>query len=816
MNSWFELRYTLRLMRRKLGFTTLCIAVISLGIAVSLLLIFMAKVIGLEGLPFENGDRFVIIREGTNEQNNVQLDSFSYSRIAQIADSYEQLGAYREIPAVFTDGETAESFNAARISPNLLAITNVPPLLGRSLQAVDDSFGAIPVALISYELWQSYYAGSENILGQQSRINGELYSIVGVMPEDFRYPKHNDLWLPLQLEPNQEPGGSANLTPIGLLKEGVDLAAAEVEVNAILQSVNEQFSDIYRERVGFVKTFSQIFTSAMRFVPLLVGLAISILSLVCLNVSNLLIVRSNERIAELAVRTAVGGTRWRTIRQVLMESLLICVIGAFFGLIIGGVGLALLEYWMASSFELPFWLGFSVEKSDVVIVFAAAIFVWALSGFYPAWTATRQDISGVLNHDGKAAGSVGSGRLTRLLVSAEVVISCFLLIICWVFVAFVYRANQVDFGVDAENLLAGRVDLNSSEYSSSEGRLRFLDELKIELLGTDVFESSAYANVLVGEYPGRYSYTLLDQEATVDNRAPEAGMIWVSENYLNLIGANLIAGRSFSGSDNEFSSPVVIVDQLFAEKHWPGEFAVGRQINLGVGQQIDLVTVIGVINQLIYGEPDRENLSRSSFYRPLAQLPFVDSMAQYDVTSMAMVLKVAEMASAPLADFEKTLKLAVNRVDRNIPVRGFMPLSQVTEDRVLAWNFMGTVFLLLSMITFVLSAIGIYGVVSRSVQLRTKEIGIRRALGSTDFSVISIFLKQGAVYLSLGLVLGGSNAILALGAVLGTIDTLVSLNVLLWVVVGVLFSLSLLIILASYIPARRAIKYEPGEALHYG
>ncbi|MCG8414479.1 MAG: ABC transporter permease, partial [Pseudomonadales bacterium] len=676
MNYWFEFKYTLRLMRKKFGFTILCTSVIAMGIGIIVPLIFMAKVVGLAGLPYENGDRFVIIREGVDSLVNQRIDAFTYQRLEQSVTSYESFGAYREMPAVFSDGDTAELYNAARLTPDVLAITNVPPLLGRSLQPEDDSISAAPVVVISYDLWQNYYAGTTNILDLQARINGEFYSIVGVMPEEFSYPIQNDLWLPLQMESNAEPGESPRVTPIALLRETASIDAAILELNSLLQSLNAEFPDTYGDRVGYVRPFSQLFTTAIRYVPLIIGLSLSMLLLVCLNVGTLLIVRSNERIAELAVRTAVGGTRYRAIRQVLMESFLICMMGALVGLLIGVLSLNIIENWFASSnFELPFWLSFGLQKWEIASIFLATLAVWAVSGFYPAWAATRQDICGVLGNDSKTTANIGTSKLTRLLVSTEVVMSCFLLIVCWVFVVFVYRANQVDFGVNPDGFLTASVDFSSADYSGTAEKLNFLDNLVIEVSNDDAFESMAYATTLAGNYPERIRYRLEDQDIAAGDRIPDIGSVWIGADYLSSMDTELIAGRYFNNADNAFSSPVTIVDQLFAETYWPNESAIGKQIQLHPEGESETVTVTGVVNQLIYGEPDREALNGSAIYRPLAQLPLTNPEAQLAVNSVAIVVKTPMLNTISIANFERSLKVIASEVDRNIPINDVKPLS---------------------------------------------------------------------------------------------------------------------------------------------
>ncbi len=822
MNYWFELKYTLRLMRNKLSFTTLCVLVIALGIGISIPLLSITKFLGLQDLQVENGERIVVLKKTeVGQQNTPFTDAYIFRRLQQSENSYENIGAFESFSAILSDGESAEAFTAARIMPNTLGLIQASPLLGRSLQASDDIPGADPVAVISYTLWQSYYAGKEDIVGQQSRINGEPHTIVGVMPEGFTFPITHDLWLPFQLNTNPDPDANSRLSIVGLLKEGVSLDSAAAEFNSVIGSLAEELPEFYAGVVGVVMSYPLItMNDGPIFGQLIVGMVVIILLLVCFNVTNLLTVRSSERISELAVRSALGGTRWRIMRQILLESLLICIISAVIGLGLGALALAAIRN-LITGFPgaIAFWITFDLQQNDILGLLAMTLCIWLISGLYPAWQISKQDISGVLSNDAGSIAGGAAGRFTRVLVTMEIIGTCFLLIIGTYFVIGTYAASHMDMGIESEGFLSARIDLSSTQYSDAASKVGFLEDMGRELENFDQFEDVTFATALAGQFPPRLSYSLEDRDVSTDARYPQAGLVWTSTNYAELMKIDVLSGRYFDFNDNANSLPVVVVDEIFAERFWPGEAAqsaLGKRIQLEPNQAGDWLTVVGVINHLIQGQPTAERLYQTTVYRPFAQLPAASDTVRSRVASISMAIAAPGLLSISMNEYEQLLKTATTRVDRDVPLSEVMPLSRAIYLIMEAVSLTNDVMVWISLITLFLAVIGIYGVVSRSVLSRGKEIGIRRALGSSNFRIINIFLKQGSSFLLLGMLIGGMGGILVVNGVATAVGAQSSsYGFMLTVTVPVLTCLALLVFVASYVPARKLIELEPGEALHY-
>ncbi len=818
MNYWFELKYTLRLLRKKQGFAALCTFVIAVGIGISIPLASVSEFFGFTDLPTPDSERLVVLKQRIEGRGTIPfVDAYSYRFIEQNTESYELLSAFSRRSAVFSDGETAEAFSGAWIEPEFLNYAAQAPLVGRSLLANDNLPGAEPVAVIGFDLWQSYYAGADDVIGRISRINGENVTIVGIMPEGFGFPVSNDLWLPLQAPNNPDPGSEQNLYLAGLLHNGTSQNDALTELNAMLQSLSLEYPEFYSGASGIVLPYSLVLINdGPIFGQLFLGMLATVLLLVCFNVGNLLSARNSERLNELAVRGAMGGTQWRIIRQVLLESFLICLLAAIIGVGLGSIGLSIMGGGIGNTvFSIPYWIEFSLDGGDLLQVTAITSAVWLLSGFYPAWKISRQDINSILSSDSKSTSNLASGKLTKSLVTVEIVVSCFLLIICFSTIAAFYYSSRQSMGVNPEGLLSARLDLSSANYAESDSKLRFINDLRSELINADEFEAATFATAMAGQQPPRLEFDMEGIDVAVDNRLPQVGLSWVDAEYLGLMETNLLQGRHFDFADDADSLPVVIVDELFAERYWPEETAVGKRIRLQPERGGEWLTVVGVINHIIQGQPTAERFYQSTVYRPIEQLAS-DNSAIFSANNISLAVRVPNLVNAPIADLERSLKTIAAQIDREIPISRVMPMTRMMYLGLEANQFFFDIMLWMALATLALAIVGIYGVVSRSVLSRAMEIGVRRALGSTNLKIISIFLKQGSLYLCFGLLIGGVGGVLVADLLLQAVGSEQGVSfVFLYIILLVAVTLSLMVIVASYMPARKLVAIEPGEALHY-
>ncbi len=824
MNLPLDIRHNLRSLRRNLGFVALCVVVIGLGMAVSVTMYSFITSSVYTPMPFPEGDRYVAIQRLDPDTGQVELtpttDSYTYQLLQESVQSYKSFGAWRDSYATVSDGDIAEQIFAAHITPSLLQITDVEPLIGRNLLTSDDEPGADPVVLISYKVWQNYYAGREDIVGTISRVNGNPHTIVGVMPENFVYPVSNEMWLPLQLPTSLQPGDKPIVRMMGVLADNASIESAASEVNSLMQQLGESEPELYRNAGATATFFSRHIAPSIIFYHMLTALTVSLLLLVCLNVANLFVVRANERINELAIRNALGATPWRIVQTVLLDSLLICLLGSLLGFVLADFCVSYVDSMNSGIFERvtltssPVWSSWSDsewELSNIISALLVVLVIWLFSGGMAAWKIFRQDISSVLGAG--STGTVGGGKSTGsvVLVSIEIVCSCFLLILCGVLIGGANDLADVDYGTATEGYLTARINLPNVSYPDVSSREVYRQSLQQNLLAEEGISAVTFTSALPSQQGVNTNYNLEDRNLlTGSNSYPSQEIILVANDYFQSLDVPLIEGRAFDSSDSGDSLQVVIIDKLFAEKMWPDQPALGKRIEVNPEtESSQWLTVVGVTSHIIQGW-SLFGVDRPSLYRPFSQnaSPFNPQSLNVDERFL-----IAIKVEGNPDDYRRVLQEAAAGIDREIPLTFISSLSDVLELTNVFTIISNTISSNIAFFTLVLAVTGIYTIVSRSVWQRSREIGIRRALGSSDAKVLWVFVRQAFKYLLLGLFLGGGAAVLASSSLTVLFSGIMSWLPLVFVCVSV--GLGMLVFVAAYNPARRLVNLEPGEALHY-
>ncbi|MCY7295064.1 ABC transporter permease [Alteromonas sp. a30] len=815
MNLELEINHTLRLLRKNKIFVSLCILVIALGIAQSLMIFQVINNQILRTLPFPNGDKFVVFslrNETSRESYSNVWDAYQYQFLKQNAKSYSEMGATQVATlATISDGESTETFTAAKLTSNLLDFTKVNPQMGRLLLADDEQVGSEPVVLLSHHLWQNYYASDPNIVNSRTRINGVPHTVVGVMPEDFRYPVASDLWLPLTLPNNPEPGvDGANFTIVAMLKNGVEREAAGREATRLMQNLSAEFSYEYKDTETKILPFTRQFFNdegVLTLSKLLFAILILIVALSSINVGNLLLVRANERNHELAVRGALGATRFGLIRNILMESSFICFIGAVLGIV-----LSIFALWGTTSAQAgpdfmgePFWINYDLELDVIILAFVLMLIIWVLAGGIPAFRASRIAIYETLASGTKHAGSKKGNWFVMMLITFELFISVFILITNGVTITSLKNEFAVDYGIKSDTYLTASISLPASSYKTPEQRQQFMDNLRSELLSNGSVKQVTYSNSLPSQNMSYESYNLEDRDVTTDNKYPERTVISVDPNYFDVMNISLLEGRYFTRADNKESLPVAVIDEYLAEILWPDESNIlSKRIQLDPANNGEWLTIVGIIKNPVSGRPEDASDPRKAIYRPMAQ-GLGHTALDIEATPFYVML---EVNGAP-DDLHQSLKVAAQNVDRDVPVFLIKSLTQVLEESVFEFEQLSILLTMIGVIALVLAASGIFAIMSRSVMLRTRDISIRRALGLTNEKAIRSFVNKGIVLLVIGCVFGGLLSLLAINALLSTTD-IASLPL---VFIGVIVVVSIIMFCATYFPAKKIVSKEPGDTL---
>jgi predicted permease len=675
------------------------------------------------------------------------------------------------------------------------------PLLGRLFEPQDAQPGAAPAVILSFDTWRNYLAADPAIVGRQVRIDARPMRVVGVMPEDFYAFEDYALWLPLQLGPLARPGDSTlTLLPFIRLEDGEDADALAAAMKNVVDDVNRRFPDIYdaQRQVVLIPGHLTYTHMNLEIVATVSFIAAAVLLLGCMNVSMVFLARLLERSRELALRTALGASRSRLMSQCLLETALVVLLGLCLGFALADLGV----HWMQSvdgfgariqatgrSSNLP-----EVRAPDTIVAIVAALVVWLLSTLLPAWRIAKQDAAGVLAGSGKGVTAGGGAKAAGVLVGLQVIVSCLVLVICANLVTAVRDEARKPTGLASAGVVISTYPtVFDARYAESHARIDYWDRLtaaiESRVPGVDVAYTTA-----VPTRPPSAPVVIEQREGTAREGALTLPVAVVSESYFDVLGIRLRAGRSFEPTDDD-APGVAILDERTAARYWPDEDPLGKRIRVNPGAHAEWLTIVGVVSSVTrpYGR------DIGVIYRPLRQ-------------AMPDAFHLVARPPSAAADVRSPLRAAAFEVDRDLPLNNLQTLDDYIAALSLNFTAMIPAFTAITAITLLLAGTGLFGLISRSVARRTQEVGIRRALGSTQWQVTAVFLRQGAFYLSTGL----------LGIVLGiVVMDLISTSVpnilarVAPVTAGVFVAMALVVFAACWLPTRRATALEPGDALRY-
>jgi len=809
-----DLKYTMRLIKKTPVFSLICLLVVAFGVALVLMLYTLVKNVYFQEMPFANGDRFVVIKqaqkESGRENDALPMNGFAFNMILDGTHSFKTLGAFQTSPTIVssvnngTGSGSAEMYLAAKIMPNLLAATTVSPIKGRLLAEEDTGSGAEPVVLISYRLWQNYYLGDVDIIGKTARLNANTYTIVGVMPEGYAYPTNYDLWFPLAIPESARMEEPAVYLAAGVLAKNSDLVSATVDVKNTLAQIRLQNPEIYDLLYGSVTIHARHTQDSNNGIPQVLGsMALVIILLVSVNLSSLFLVRANTRMQELAIRNALGSSRLQIVTQVLSESLVLCIAGATAGILITEAFMHLLQNSAArlstNLTQPPFWRDYSPDESGIGFVVLLTFLIWILSGSFAAFRASGKQLNLILDNGSRGMTDRKGNFTLKIIVAVEVILSFFLLVLCGLNVVFMQEVSTVDYGVNSRNVDTARVDLASSSYEASSSRQRYIVDLTNELRRNPAITDVSISTSFPAQRAIPFAYNLTDRSTRENESLPQADVIWISSNYFDFPEVNLIEGRQFDNTDTQNTPPVVIVDDEFARRSWPDESALGKRLQLDSERDSQWFTVVGVSSPIV------QRSAIKAFRNP--------SVFRYIRQDMPRAFTVGIKNTGRISAAH-VFKESADSVDRDIPINNVHSLTELQELNTLESEFFAYLLIVIASVALFLAVVGIYGIISRTIFLSTNEIGIRRAIGSSTGSIISIYLRKGTTYLLVGAVIGGGGALVAFNIIPTGITASLGKDVP-FVLGSTFLILGTLIMAASYIPVRRILELEPGEALHY-
>ena len=801
MNGFLQdVRYSARLIARKPALSLVITLTLALGIGANVAIFSLVNTVLLRRLPYKQLDRLVSVWEHQIEQPDATrpVRPANFFEWKSRAVSFEDIAWSRDGMFALTGEGQPESITGYRFSANMLGVLGVQPALGRGFRAEEDRPGGPRVVLLSDKLWKRRYAGDRSILGRTITLNGQSYTVIGVMAPDFKHPQRAELWTPIALSQQLASNRTATiLRLVGRLKPGVSREQAQAEVTALYQELAQRYPDTNKLLTATVERVGGTGDAKPLLLVLFAGVGF-VLLIACANVANLLLADATSRRRELAVRGALGASRFRVIRQLLTESLLLALASGTLGAFVTWwTRDALVALFPANIANLNLPLVEQIDMGARVLVFALGLSVATglLFGLLPAWHVARANLQGALK-DGGRAGS-GSRRTHAALVISEVALSIVLLAGALLMVQSFLRVQRLDFGFDVERTLTGRVILPAYRYPDLPHFEAFTRELVRHLQAVPGVDAVGITNYLpLSGWSGGVNFSIEGRPPLSRAEQPEAGYQVANKDYFRSMDIRLVAGRTFTERDKSGSPYVVVINETLAKRHWPGENPVGQRVIVEGRSgplRYEVVGIVGDVRAFGLEEPAEGEMYFSYWQAP-------DPL-------LGIVLRT----SGDPARLANQLRQAVWSVDREQPVTHVLTMKELAAESLTFRRSGMTLAGSFALLALLLAAIGIYGVLSYAVAGRTREIGVRVALGATRSEVARLVVREGMLMTGIGVATGLVAASL-LTRYLGTLlyevrphDPLTYAAVAAMLLAVALF--------ATWLPARRATGVDPAVAL---
>ena len=795
-----DLRFAARSLRKSAGFTVVAVLTLALGIGANTAIFSVVNGVLLRPLAYDQPDRLVTIaesnpvqdREGFNVSYPNYLEWKKQSRV------FEQIAAVRTMSVTLTGGDEAARVLLSLISRELFAVLRVEPALGRGFLAEEDRPGADPVVILSHGLWQRRFGADPEVVGKTIAINGSSSTVIGVMPPEFEFPSEDvELWAPIGLLADRMQNRAVHtLTTVARLEDGVSLDEAKVEMATIAARIQREFPGEDPEHsTTLIPLHERVVGNTDTILLVLMGAVAFLLLIACANVADLLMARAAARQKEIAVRTALGASRWRVIRQLVTESVLLGLTGGAAALALAFWGLDLLVAHLPPFMPRVEQIG--IDGRVLLFTLLISLLTGLIFGLLPALKASKPDIVGSLKDLVTSAAGGARDRSRRVLVIAQVALSLVLLVGAGLMIKSFWRLQDVDPGFEPRNLLTMTVSLaGSPKFTTSEEVIAFYADLRGRLEALPGVSSASAVNAL--PISGGDS----DGELTIEGRpfasgaAPGASFRRILPNYFRTAGIPIVQGREFGERDRGEEPFVVIITETMARKYWPDGDAVGTRIKVGPPENEPWLTIVGVAADVrnigLATEP------RLATYEPHTQRPWstMNVMVRTAIDPLSVVRGVRD---------------EIRQAGGDLPVFNIGTMRERISRSVSTERFNMILLTIFATVALLLAAIGLYGVIAYSVSHRTRELGIRIALGAERRDIINLVVRQGIPLLGAGVALGLIAAVGLTRFLAGLLFAVSPLDATIFAAVAAL--LAVVALLASYVPARRATAVDPMQAL---
>jgi putative ABC transport system permease protein len=795
-----DIRYGMRGLLKRPAFTGVALIALALGIGANTAIFSLVNAVLVQPLPFKDPDRLVWmwgnIRQGSNRASVSPLDFLDFR---QQNTTFEQFAASGTLPthAILTGNGEPERLQSATVTGNYFQALGVNPKLGSGFVLENEKVANDHVTILSFGLWQRRFGGDPGIVGKNIVLNGESYLVLGVMAQDFNFPRASDLWVPMPFEryPEMKQRKAHFLRPIGLLKPGVTIAQAQADTDAVAQRLEQMYPDSNTGwNLRLVSLKDQLIGNTRTTLYILLGAVGFVLLIACANVANLLLVRAAARQKEIALRTALGASRVRIARQMITESVLLALAGGALGTFLAAWGIKLLI--LVSGDNLPPTAQVKIDGTVLGFTLLVSLVTGVLFGLAPALRTMKLNLCDSLKEGGRNIGEGLQRNLTRsVLVVIESAVAIVLLVGAGLLIRSLVRLQNVSPGFDANNVVTMRINLPEEKYASPEKPRSFFEQLQTRINGLPGVESVG----MISELP--LSGQLNDMPYSVEGRPPASpdqgfddDFRRVNTEYFRAMRIPLLRGRNFTEQEVAKSAKVVVISDLLAKRVFPNEDPIGHRLVMGMsGLPFEIIGVVGDIRHSAL-----ENSPAPAMYMPTQDGP-----------STNLVIR----AQGDLSNLAAAVRREVKAIDPDQPVAAVKTMDEWLTTSVSAPRYRTSLLGLFALVALILASTGIYGVMSYSVAQRTHEIGVRMALGAGRFHVLRLVVRQGMGLVGIGVVLGLIGAVALTRVMSSLLFEVTPKDPLTFTAVAAF--LTLVALVACYIPARRATKVDPLVALRY-
>ena len=806
-----DVRYGFRLLLKQPGFSVVAVLAIALGIGANSAIFSVVNAILLKPLPYTEPGQLVTINHNYPKiQLKASVSAPGYSHYRDNAQSFQSVAAVTGWNANLTGAGEPERLQGMQITSNLFQLLGGEPRMGRNFQTEEQQPGANKVVILSDGLWQRRFGSNPSIVGQSINLNGENYEVVGVMPPDFQFGREfgpaPDIYSPFGWTPEQlsfDRLTFENLAVLARLKPGTDIQQAQAEMDTIAANLRAQYMPGADEsNWGLALTpLSELVVGNIRSsLWVLLGAVGLVLLIACANVANLLLARAATRQKEIAIRTAMGASRWRIMRQLLTESAVLSLVGGAVGLLLGVWGVALLV--AVNEDKIPRSHEIGLDLTVVLFTLGVSLVTGLVFGLAPALQTSRITLNDTLKEGGRSGAGVMRRGVRGALVIAEVSLAVVLLVGAGLLIRSFLRLQEVNPGFDPHNLLVMQTSLPAFKYGEPQQRDAFYQQLMEKVRAVPGVKSvGANAVLPLGGNNQSGSFRIEGRVVNQGESLPHGDRWAATADYFKTMSIPIVRGRFFEERDRADSQPVAIIDETMARKYWPDEDPLGKRISYeGGAQNPRWREIVGIVGHVKHSSLEGE--SRVQYYIPHPQMP---------QGGMYLVVKAEREGMA--AALGGPVREAVRSLDKDLPVYRVTTMDSIVSDSLAQRRFSLYLFGAFAALALSLACIGLYGVMSYTVAQRTHEIGIRMALGAQPRNILGMVVGQGALLAVIGVVVGLVGAFALTRLMTGLLYGVSATDPETFGIVAVL--LGAVALLACFIPARRATRVDPMVALRY-